>query len=153
MKPLTQCLWIRGRKLRVPLSFASSTTVCGRNTPSRCSCKRTLGSLCNKLYQVSWDFRFLPTAQRLPQSYILVIPKFAESAARNLLSFRPPIRFARTYVRAQHLRTNATLYPSPMSSFHTSGFSRMYSPNNKAHSSESRSTTRTPSERSHSSPP
>src|ERR1022692_3481632 len=30
-----------------PACFASSMTVCGRSTPSKCSCKRTLGRLCS----------------------------------------------------------------------------------------------------------
>src|SRR4029077_11405887 len=44
-------------------------------------------------------------------------------------------------------------HPSPISSFHTAGFARIYSLNSETHSCESRSITLTPSERSQSTPP
>ena len=44
-------------------------------------------------------------------------------------------------------------YSSPMSSFHTSGLARMYWPSSETHSSEFKSITCTPSERSQSIPP
>src|SRR5882762_10458672 len=44
-------------------------------------------------------------------------------------------------------------HSSPISSFHTAGFARIYSLNSDTHSCESRSITLTPSERSQSTPP
>jgi hypothetical protein len=80
--------------------------------------------------------------------YVAVIPNpRAFCGVRDLL-------FARGLRSSEDVNKSAVRQDSsPMSSFHTAGFARIYSANSETHTGESRSITFTPSERNHSIPP